>query len=104
MFGHHRIIAQLFASGAVPRDQLAPDTLTQDTKRTAIFPLHLAAASGGALAVEEVLKAGFAVEQRNASGATPIGIAAQTGSMDVVEVPTGQQGCIHPRTHPISLE
>jgi ankyrin repeat protein len=62
----------------------SPETF--DYAGSGLYPLHLAVASGSTATVQVLAEAGFNVHHRNASGATPIGAAVQTGQLDLVEV------------------
>ena len=79
--GLHRLCARVLADGCQFRS-----AETFDYAGSGLYPLHLAVASGSAATVQVLAEAGFNVHQRNASGATPIGAAVQTGQLDLVEV------------------
>jgi ankyrin repeat protein len=69
----------MFADG-----RIGPETLEHEA--SVVFPLHLAVQSGSPETVEALLGAGFNVQRRNATGASAIGLAAQKGMLEIVEV------------------
>jgi hypothetical protein len=78
--GHYRFCAKLFAD----HTWLGPDALDLDASN--VPWLHLTVASGSAETVEVLARAGIGVNRRNAQGATAIGLAAQKGLLNIVEV------------------